>query len=150
MDKQTRKRGRPSAYREEFPAQARKLCRLGAKDTELADFFGVSEQTLNKWKQWHPDFVEALKDGKQLADANVAESLYHRAIGYEHPDVHISNYQGAITITPIVKRYPPDTIACIFWLKNRRIDLWRANPEEGNDKNSNDRIAGFDAVPYEE
>jgi DNA-binding XRE family transcriptional regulator len=33
--------------REEYDEQARKLCLLGATDAELADFFGVSEQTLN-------------------------------------------------------------------------------------------------------
>jgi hypothetical protein len=24
-----------------------------------------------------------------------------------------------------MRHYPPDTTACIFWLKNRRPDLWR-------------------------
>jgi len=38
--------GRPSGYREEFAEQARKLCRLGATDKELADFFGVDEATI--------------------------------------------------------------------------------------------------------
>jgi len=31
--------GRPSSYRPEFVTQAEKLCRLGATDAELADFF---------------------------------------------------------------------------------------------------------------
>jgi hypothetical protein len=26
---------------------------------------------------------------------------------------------------PCVEHVPPDTTACIFWLKNRRKDLWR-------------------------
>jgi hypothetical protein len=26
---------------------------------------------------------------------------------------------------PYVEYVPPDTTACIFWLKNRRKDLWR-------------------------
>jgi hypothetical protein len=46
-------------------------------------------------------------------------------MGYSHPDVHVSNYQGEITVTPLVKHYAPDPVACIFWLKNRRPDLWR-------------------------
>ena len=28
-----------------------KLCRLGRPTKELADFFGVAESTLNKWKR---------------------------------------------------------------------------------------------------
>lgn len=126
-----RKPGRPSKYKDEFPEQARKLCLLGATDKDMAGFFGVSEQTVNAWKGEHPEFLESIKKGKELADATVAESLYHRANGYSHPDVHISNFQGAITITPLTKHYPPDTAAGIFWLKNRRPDRWRDKPGEG-------------------
>lgn len=64
-----------------------------------------------------------------MADAEVGERLFQRACGYSHPDVHISNYQGAITQTEITKHYAPDTTACIFWLKNRRPDLWRDRME---------------------
>ncbi len=129
--KEPRKQGRPSKYRDEFPEQARKLCLLGATDADMARFFEVSLATLNNWKHEHPAFLDALKAGKELADANVSESLYKRATGYSHPDVHISNYQGAITITPIVKHYPPDPTSMIFWLKNRRPDLWRDKAPEG-------------------
>lgn len=116
----TPKNGRPSDYRREFDEQAEKLAKLGAIDREIADFFGISEQTLNTWKKKHPKFLESLNAGKKLADAEVASKLYHRAIGYSHPEVHVSNYQGAITLTPLTKHYPPDTAAGIFWLKNRR------------------------------
>lgn len=129
-----KKRGRPSAYQPEFPEQATKLCRLGATDKELADFFKVSEVTLNAWKTKHPEFLKSLKAGKALSDAEVADKLFSRATGYSHPEVHVSNYQGVITLTPLTKRYPPDTTAAIFWLKNRRPDVWRekveADPED--------------------
>ncbi|MFC3338800.1 terminase [Paracandidimonas soli] len=126
--------GRPSRYKEEFCEQAKKLCRLGATDKEMADFFGVAVSTLNLWKKNHPQFSESLKAGKQMADAEVAEKLFQRATGYSHPDVHISNFQGLITQTPITKHYPPDPTSMIFWLKNRRPDLWRDKPEpEGDD-----------------
>ncbi|WP_442592481.1 terminase [Parapusillimonas sp. JC17] len=120
---------RPSRYKAEFAEQAEKLCRLGATDKEMADFFGVTEKTINNWKKAHPQFLQALKAGKQLADAEVADKLFQRAIGYSHPDVHVSNYQGEITITPLTKHYPPDPTSMIFWLKNRRPDLWRDKPE---------------------
>lgn len=143
-----KRRGRPSAYRPEFPEQAMKLCRLGATDKELADFFGVAESTLSKWKLDFPDFSEALKAGKVAADANVADSLYRRAFGYSHPDVHISNYKGDVTITPITKHYPPETVACIFWLKNRRPDLWREKPpeEDPNDDPPESRTFSYNVI----
>ena len=108
---------------------ARKHCLLGVTDKQLSDFFEVAGSTLNKWKLGCPEFSESLKSGKQLANANVAHKLYHRAIGYKHEDVHISNYQRKITITPITKVYAPDTTACISWLKNRDPENWRDKPE---------------------
>jgi len=127
---------RPSRYKAEFAEQAVQLCRLGATDKELAEFFGVTERTINAWKGAHPAFLHALKEGKQLADAQVADKLFQRAIGYSHPDVHISNYQGLVTITPITKHYPPDPTSMIFWLKNRRPDLWRDKPEPDDGEGS--------------
>ena len=34
-------------------------------------------------------------------------------------------YEGEYTHVPYVEHLPPDTTACIFWLKNRRRDEWR-------------------------
>lgn len=103
-----------------------KLCRLGATDKDMAGFFGVSEQTFHTWKKAHPDFLDALKEGKQRADAEVADRLFKRATGYSHIDTKFATFEGKITDSKeYVKHYAPDTIACIFWLKNRRPDLWR-------------------------
>ena len=124
--------GRPSKYKKEFAEQAGKLCRLGATDKEIAYFFGVAERTLNDWKKAHPEFMQSLKAGKLLADAEVADKLYNRALGYEHDDVKIFNDQGKPLIVPCKKNYPPDTAAAIFWLKNRQPDKWREKPVESD------------------
>lgn len=117
---------RPSSFKPEFAEQAEKLCKLGATDKEMADFFGVSEQTINAWKQAHPEFLESLKKGKMLADANVADRLFSRAMGYSHDAVKIAVKPGGEhAIIPFTEHYPPDTTAAIFWLKNRRPDQWR-------------------------
>lgn len=127
--------GRPTKYQDSYPEQAEKLCKLGATDAELADFFNVVESTLNLWKVEYPEFSEAIKAGKTLADANVADRLYQRAMGFEHDSEEIkvvSDGQGAgssIERVPIRKIYPPDTTAAIFWLKNRQRDKWRDKTE---------------------
>lgn len=127
MTAEKRKTGRPSKYRPEFAEQALKLCRLGATDADLADFFGIAESGLNRWKHDHPPFREALKRGKMMADAEVADSLYRRATGYEHDAVKIvaDARSGAEHVVHYTERYPPDTTACIFWLKNRQRGMWR-------------------------
>jgi len=121
--------GRPTKYKPEYSEQTYKLCLLGATDVELADFFDVAESTIHLWKIEHPDFSESIKRGKVQADANVAESLYKRANGYEHPEVDIKMYEGQIIMTDITKHYPPDTAACFIWLKNRRTADWRDKQE---------------------
>lgn len=121
--------GRPTDYREEYDLQAEKLCRLGATDKEIADFFEVTEQTINNWKINFPSFFESLKKGKVIADMNVADSLYHRALGYSHADTDIRVVDKDLVMTPIIKQYPPDTTAGIFWLKNRRPKEWRDKQE---------------------
>jgi hypothetical protein len=30
-------------------------------------------------------------------------------------------------------RYPPDTQACIFWLRNRRRQTWQAKPADADE-----------------
>lgn len=55
----------------EFNEQARKLCLLGATDSELADFFGVCERTINNWKSEFPAFLQSIDAGKISADAIV-------------------------------------------------------------------------------
>lgn len=121
----TPKTGRPSKFTPEMERQARFLTARGATDAELAEFFEVSERTLNTWKKVHPEFLLSIKGGKSVADSNVVKALYERAIGYSHPDSHVSNFQGVITVTPITKYYPPDTTACIYWTKNRIPEEWR-------------------------
>lgn len=117
--------GRPSKFQPEFVAQAEKLCKLGATDMEIADFFEVDVRTLYRWKAEHEGFCQALKSGKDQADERVERSLFARAIGYEHDDMDIRVVEGVVVQTPIRKHYPPDTTAGIFWLKNRRSAEWR-------------------------
>lgn len=124
--------GRPTKYKPEYAEQARNYCLLGAKDIQLADFFGVSEQTIYTWKKQHPEFLEAIKEGKERADAEIAFSLFHRAKGYSHPEDKIfqsGGEEGKPLIVPTIKHYPPDTTAAIFWLKNRRSEDWRDRKE---------------------
>jgi len=120
---------RPSKYRPEFVTQAEKLCKLGATDLEVADFFGINVATLYRWKGEHDEFCEALKSGKEASDNRVERSLFSRATGYEHDEVDIRVVKDRIVKTPIRKFYPPDTTAAIFWLKNRKPAEWRDKQE---------------------
>jgi len=133
MDKKTIKAkhpgGRPSKFDKLNWEVIRKMYRFGFTDLEVCKAVGIDESTLTKWKQTKPEFFTSLKDWKKDADGIIEKSLYERGIGYSHPDVHISNYQGTITKTKITKHYAPDPTSMIFWLKNRQPGQWRDKQE---------------------
>jgi hypothetical protein len=119
------KTGRKSQYRASHNAIAAGMTALGATDREVAQALQVSEQTLNTWKHKHPEFLESLKLGKDTSDKRVEVSLYRRANGYSFDSMKVMLVDGKIKQVPIVEHVPPDTTACIFWLKNRKPLDWR-------------------------
>lgn len=121
--------GRPTSWKPEYADLAYKFCLLGANDERLAEMFGVCVATINNWKLEVPEFLESVTRGKEVADAEIAHSLFHRAKGYSHPEDDIKAISGAIVITPTTKHYPPDTGAATLWLKNRQPKLWRDKVE---------------------
>ena len=102
---QLQKRGRKSVFRPEYILIAKACARFGAIEEEIADELHVNHATLDNWKKKYPEFLGALKAGKEVSDDRVERSLYQLAIGW--------NGQ------------PPNATACIFWLKNCRKDRWR-------------------------
>lgn len=122
--------GRPTDYRDEYVEQAAKLCALGATDDEMADFFGVHRATLYRWKLEHPEFCDAIKSAKDIADERVERSLYQKATGYNYTEeqaikVKKAQHEEEVEVVEVTKHSPADTTAAIFWLKNRRKEEWR-------------------------
>jgi len=123
--------GAPTKFDERFIEQARIIgANLGSTNVQLAAIFGVSESTLYEWCAIYPKLSEAIKEGRDHFDTHrVQSALRDRAVGYSHEDVHISNFKGDITLTPITKHYPPDATSAIFWLKNRDPKRWKDKQE---------------------
>lgn len=100
------------------------LASFALTDKQIAQVLEITEQSLNNYKK-DEKFFESLKRGKKVADDRVERSLFERATGYDHPEEDIRVIEGIVTKTPTIKHYPPDTTACIFWLKNRKRQEWR-------------------------
>jgi hypothetical protein len=82
--------------------------------------------------------------GRNIADAQVAESLYQRAIGYERTVEHKVQWDGQERTIAERVCYPPETPACKHWLGNRRPQNWggRVRPAQENIRESDyDRFA---------
>lgn len=152
--------GRPSSYLPEYTKITAALCYGGATDAELADCFGVTERTVNRWKITHPEFADACKAGKDEPDERVQRSLFHRAMGIEYERAHPVKLkkitydetgkkklmeEERVEIVMIKEIIPPDTTAMIFWLKNRRAQQWR-----DVHKHEHGKAGDFDQMSEEE
>lgn len=131
--------GRPTKYNKNIPDKVYKFCLLGATDEEMSDLLDITIDTFYRWKKVHKPFSEALLEGKEVADSNIAKSLYQRAKGYSHPEDKIFNNNGDPLIIPTTKHYPPDTGAATLWLKNRQPKKWR-------DKVDHDHTTGGEKI----
>ena len=120
-------RRRPkSKYDPAMDEIAYKLSLLGLSSEAMAKFFGVVPATIEKWIEIFPEFKGAVERGREVADANVAKSLYNRAIGcsIEQEKVVINPSNGEVHRTSIMENLPADITAAKFWLTNRQRGLW--------------------------
>lgn len=149
--KPEKKAGRPSPYKEEMNKLAYQFCLLGATNEKLAELLGVSLATIGLWIQTKPAFSDAIKAGREIADAEIAEATFHRAKGYSHKATKFQLHRdGTWKSIEYTEHFPPDTTAAKFWLMNRQPEKWREKLDieqkvltvtvegEDNDANEND------------
>ena len=117
--------------------------RDGLTDETIAEKMGVAARTLYRWKDQHGQICQALKKGKEIIDIQVENALLDNAKGYYYTEQVVANkrevtYKDGKRVKEVskpvlveVKRWKPaETTADIYWLKNRRPDMWRDKPEE--------------------
>lgn len=159
MSEENSQGGRPTKFKPEYCEQARKLALLGATDAEVAEFFGVTEQTVNNWKIDFPEFFESIRAGKITADSEVATKLYDRARGAEWTEQQAikcktveyidgkKHEKEDVVIVDVKRAAPPDTQAASLWMRNRRPKDWREKVDheltgrDGKDLNPPAQIA---------
>ena len=122
--------------------------RDGLTDEQIAANIGIRAGTLYDWKNRFSDFSEAIKKGKEVVDRQVENALLKRALGYEYkettrePVLNPNTGKIELTVTKTVtKQVVPDTTAQIFWLKNRKPEVWRDKREITTD--DNDQVMVF-------
>ena len=80
--------------------------RNGLTDEQIAHNIGIATKTLYEWKNTYSEICEALKNSKEIADLQIENALYNKAL------------KG-------------DVVSMIFWLKNRQPDRWREKQPTG-------------------
>lgn len=111
-------------HRVDMLRRAKECGRAAMTDYEVSKEFGVSHMTISRWITEDPVFAEALQIGRDLADRRVEQALYHRALGYTFDSEEIKVVDNVIVRVPVKKHIEPNMTAMVFWLKNRRPDLW--------------------------
>lgn len=139
MVKKKRKGGRPSKYETHVLPRMIEIegwARDGLTDEQIARNIGVALSTFMTYKNKYPELSEALKRNKAVADREVENALFKRAVGYTYEEVtkelkhDTSTGECKLVVTKVVtKEVQPDVTAQIFWLKNRKPKEWRDKQE---------------------
>lgn len=110
--------------------------RDGLSEAQIAKNLGISYMTFRRAKkdlEYGERICAALIQTKDVVDMEVENMLYKRAMGYSYDEVK-EEYEDGILIKRTVTRktVAPDTMAQIFWLKNRQPQKWRDRREVDN------------------
>lgn len=142
-------------YNDNFPLLAEDYARRGMIDKEIMKKLGIAKTAYYKYQNEHAEFKEAIKRGKAPVDVEVENALLKRSKGYEYEEDHVEyrprkkgDKSGPSLIKRIKKQVAPDVTAIIFWLKNRRPELWRDKHELEHLGNVN--VTVITAVPRSE
>lgn len=101
--------------------------RDGLTDEQIARNLGVSKHTLIKWKKNIPDFLDAIKKGKEVSDYELENALHKRAVGYYYEEETVINKGEVVKI----KKYEhANPTSLIFALKNRLPHKYRDKVEQ--------------------
>ena len=130
-----KKTGAPTKYNKDiYPHIVKAIASKGYIESEIQDIIKISVATFVSWKKLYPEFLKALKDGKETPDNEVENALLKRAKGYEYDEIIerpkiIKRNNKPVEVMRVSeikhKVMAPEVIAQIFWLKNRRPDRWR-------------------------
>lgn len=112
-------------------SQLRGWARAGLTNAQIAHNCGISRDTLDAWCKRFPGISDTLKAGKEVADLEVENALYRSAVGFAYEEkIFERKLDGEMVHTRTVsKQAQPNVTAQIFWLKNRRRDVWKDSPD---------------------
>ncbi|WP_413218298.1 helix-turn-helix domain-containing protein [Staphylococcus aureus] len=80
-----------------------------------------------QWKKNIPDFLDAIKKGKEVSDYELENALHKRAVGYYYEEETVTNKGEVVKI----KKYEhANPTSLIFALKNRLPHKYRDKVEQ--------------------
>ena len=120
---ESRGRGRPTDYKDEYVEVARRLCVIGLTDQQIADYFETSRWTLKRWQIAHPDFCSAMVRSRDEETRMIRNSLSLVASGYSRMEkkdfvLSLGGNQGSyIKTKKRIKHFEPNVTAALRWME---------------------------------
>ena len=112
--------------------------RDGLSEEQIAHNMGISRSTLKEWKKKYPAISATVKKNKEVADREIENALFKSAMGFisDEPEQTWvrkfnpkTNEYEMVLVEEKRKYIPPSQVAQIFWLKNRKPEVWRDKQE---------------------
>ena len=129
------RRARKPLFRESMRKEGPALASFGLTNEQIASVWGVHKGTLYRYFKKYPGLKSAMSTAKIRADASVVQSLRRRALGYNYvettyKEIPVPQPNGTLVTKKykekeVHKSMAPDTLAIIWWLKNRDPANWR-------------------------
>lgn len=117
--------------------------RDGLSLAQIAHNVGVADSTFRKWRDEHEAISAAIKRGNAPVDLEVENAMLKSALGHKETvrkAIKVKTEKQKVGEGKIVEEHieyvdeevyiPPQVVAQIFWLKNRRPDKWKDKVEQ--------------------
>ena len=117
--------------------------RDGLSLAQIAHNVGVADSTFRRWKEENEALSAAIKRGNAPVDLEVENAMLKSALGHKETvrkAIKVKTEKQKVGEGKIVEEHieyvdeevyiPPQVVAQIFWLKNRRPDKWKEKVEQ--------------------
>ena len=117
--------------------------RDGLSLAQIAHNVGVADSTFRRWKEENEALSAAIKRGNAPVDLEVENAMVKSALGHKETvrkAIKVKTEKQKVGEGKIVEEHieyvdeevyiPPQVVAQIFWLKNRRPDKWKEKVEQ--------------------
>ena len=117
--------------------------RDGLSLAQIAHNVGVADSTFRRWKEENEALSAAIKKGNAPVDLEVENAMLKSALGHKETvrkAIKVKTEKQKVGEGKIVEEHieyvdeevyiPPQVVAQIFWLKNRRPDKWKDKIEQ--------------------
>lgn len=112
---------KPRFFTDKEKNQVIRMKEIGMTDAQIIHALGCGRSTFYRAKQEDPEFQKAYEEADNMQVEAVERSLYQRSMGSIVPEDKVT---AVGDIVRVLKHYPPDTAAAIFYLKNKRPEEW--------------------------